>query len=114
MNLSDISESRTQPTGESGARVETELSLTELLQEMTRACTHSVEQLNQQMQPPHWPEDVPYIYTIPQMTLELRVQLSQKEGKIKSIFGSTSETSSLSTIKLDLVAVPRNPPIKQP
>jgi len=96
-------------SAESGARVETELSLTDLLQEMTRACTKSAVQLNQHMQPPDWPEDVPYIYTIPQMTLELRVQLSQKEGKIKSIFGSTTETSSLSTIKLDLVAVPRHP-----
>ena len=110
MNYSDILESRIQPVGESGAKVETELSLTDLLQEMTKACTHSAEQLNRQMQPPHWPEDVPYIYTIPQMTLELRVQLSQKEGKIKSIFGSTTETSSLSTIKLDLVAVPRKLP----
>ena len=114
MNHSDISESRIQPAGESGAKVETELSLTDLLQEMTKACTHSAEQLNRQMQPPHWPEDVPYIYTIPQMALELRVQLSQKEGKIKSIFGSTTETSSLSTIKLDLVAVPRHPPRKEP
>ena len=113
MNLSDISESSTQPAGESGARVETELSLTDLLQEMTRACTQSARQLNEQMQFPNWPEDVPYIYTIPQMTLELRVQLSQKEGKIKSIFGSTSETSSLSTIKLDLVAVPRQAPRKE-
>ena len=110
MNLSDISESGTQPTGESGARVETELSLTDLLQEMTRACTQSAKQLNDQMQPPQWPVEVPYVYTIPQMSLGLRLQLSQKEGKIKSLFGSTTETSSLSTIKLDLVAVPRNLP----
>jgi hypothetical protein len=100
---------RAHPAGESGAKVETELSLTDLLQEMTKACTRSAVQLSQQMQPPLWPEELPYVYTIPQMTLELRVQLSQKEGKIKSIFGSTTETSSLSTIKLDLVAVPRNP-----
>jgi len=113
MNHSDISESRIQPAGESGAKVETELSLTDLLQEMTKACTHSAAQLNRQMQPPQWPEAIPYIYTIPQMTLELRVQLSQKEGTIKSILGSTRETSSLSTIKLDLVAVPRQAPRKE-
>jgi len=52
----------------------------------------------------------PYVYTIPQISLELRLQLSQKEGKIKSLFGSTTETSSLSTIKLDLGGGPRNLP----
>jgi len=97
-----------QPTGRGGAKVETEFSLAELLGEMTKACTQSAEALNRQMKPPYWPEDVPYIYTIPQMSLELRLQLSQKKGKIWSIFGTTTETNSLSTIKFDLVAVPRN------
>ena len=110
MSNGESLDSRVPMPSESGAKVETELSLTDLLQEMTRACTQSAKQLSEQMQSLHWPEDIPYIYTIPQMTLELRVQLSQKEGKIKSIFGSTTETSSLSTIKLDLVAVPRNLP----
>lgn len=110
MSNGDSLDVRVPMPGESGAKVETELSLTDLLQEMTRACTQSARQLNDQMQPPHWPEEVPYVYTIPQMSLELRLQLSQKEGKIKSLFGSTTETSSLSTIKLDLVAVPRNLP----
>jgi hypothetical protein len=110
----DLIDPRFSAASESGAKVETELSLSDLLEEMTKACTRSAEQLNRQMQPPQWPEDVPYIYTIPQMTLELRLQLSQKEGKIKSIFGSTTESSSLSTIKLDLVAVPRYPQKKEP
>jgi hypothetical protein len=110
MSNGDLLDVRVPMPSESGAKVETELSLTDLLQEMTRSCTQSAKQLNDQMQPPQWPEEVPYVYTIPQMSLELRLQLSQKEGMIKSLFGSTTETSSLSTIKLDLVAVPRNLP----
>lgn len=114
MNHGRSSEYEIQFPGEGGAKVEMEFTLTDLLREMTRACTRSAKELNRQMEPPDWPEKVPYIYTIPQMTLELRLQLSQKKGKIWSIFGTATETRSLSTIKFDLVAVPRNRQEKQP
>jgi len=52
MSNGDLLDVRVPMPSESGAKVETELSLTDLLQEMTRACTQSAKQLNDQMQPP--------------------------------------------------------------
>jgi hypothetical protein len=55
----------------------------------------------------------PYIYQIPRMQVSVKLSLSYSQGKVKGLLSqhSTSEEQSLvSTLDLDIVAVPRREP----
>jgi hypothetical protein len=92
---------------------ESEVEISDLLKNMTGACTESARLLSRQMaDSSRWESDIPCVYTIPKMSLSVKLGLSFSKAKVKGIFFSKSTTESsvqaLSTINLDIVAVPRS------
>ncbi|MBI1397786.1 MAG: hypothetical protein GC151_17580 [Betaproteobacteria bacterium] len=99
-------------TSPAADRAETELSLDEILKQLTDACTTSARQLQIAMEQPEW-RDSPVIYTIPGMKVNVKVGLTATKERVKGILwwrtqqGTTTE--ALSQIEMDIVAVPRTP-----
>ena len=93
---------------------ENEIEISDLLKNMTGACTESARLLNRQMaDADKWESEIPCVYTIPKMSLSVRLALSCSKAKVKGIFTKSSTESSvqaLSTIDLEIVAVPRSAP----
>lgn len=53
----------------------------------------------------------PFIYHMPKMHLSMRLALSHSNGKVKGVFKkktSKNEESVISTLEIDVVAVPRH------
>ncbi len=88
------------------AATETELKIPDLLTKMTDACTEAAKHLHTTMQG----TGMPHHYVIPKMSLKLQLEMSVSQGVIKGIFKKTTTSSkaeALSTIALDIVAVPK-------
>lgn len=91
-------------------RAEMELSLDDILRQLTDACTASARQLQRTMAQPEW-RDSPVTYTIPSMKVNMKVALTASKQNVKGILwwrtqqGVTSE--ALSQIEMELVAIPR-------
>lgn len=63
-----------------------------------------------------WKES-PFIYHMPKMHLSMRLALSHSNGKVKGVFRkktSKNEESIVSTLEIDVVAVPRQSAIVGP
>ncbi|MCG8512207.1 MAG: hypothetical protein MI741_23565 [Rhodospirillales bacterium] len=89
---------------------ENEIQIDRLLQNMVSACTSAAVDLHEQMR--RAPADMPQQYVIPRMRVELKMQMSYSEGRVKGFFSKNkteSEASSMSLIELDIVSVPRLP-----
>lgn len=59
----------------------------------------------------------PFIYHMPKMHLSMRLALSHSNGKVKGVFKkktSKNEESIVSTLEIDVVAVPRQSVIAEP
>ncbi len=94
------------------AVTENEMRVDQLLTRMTEACAKSAVQLQQQMTTTA--NALPHHYTIPKMSIELKLSMSYSQGVVKGFFtkrSSETEASSLSTISLDIVAVPKQPAV---
>lgn len=53
----------------------------------------------------------PFVYHMPRMTCEIRLSLSYSEGKVTGMFSRSSsdhEQELVSTIKIDVVAMPKS------
>jgi len=58
----------------------------------------------------------PFIYHMPKMHLSMKLALSHSDGKVKGVFrkkSSKNEQSVVSTLEVDVVAVPRHSAITQ-
>lgn len=93
------------------SQAETEIQISDLLKKMTKACTDSAQELHQAMKPDQWSDAIPYVYTMPRMQMSVKMALSYSESKVKGILfwktQSGTQADTLSEIKVELVAVPR-------
>ena len=79
-----------------------------LLGGLTKSLRTAAEELSKSFEE-NWAE--PYIYRIPRMQVSVKLSLSYSQGKIKGILmwknTTTQEQSLVSTLDLEMVAVPR-------
>lgn len=90
------------------SKVPTELDINEILKSLADSCVGAAEALATNMRRPEWKG--PMEYVIPKMGVELKVELSSKDGKVKGLLGRSSAESTssvMSSIRFDIVAVPR-------
>lgn len=96
----------------SNVKAESVFDVEKILQKFNLAFLNAATDLRQTFEKPEW-RDAPYIYSMPKMHVSMRVSLSYREGKVKAFFFKRSEESKenelVSTIDVDIVAVPRSP-----
>lgn len=86
------------------------IELESMLVQFTRALTSAVESLDDAFEHRPGLKERPVIYQIPRMSVSVKLSLTVSEGKVKGFLSKTTEGTSqefLSTINLDMVAVPR-------
>ncbi len=86
---------------------ENSIKLDELLGGLTSAFLQAAQQLElAQAQ-----SELPVRYRMPGMTIEVELTLSYQSGEIRGVFRKTqsgSDTSTRTTVKVDVVAIPRD------
>lgn len=88
--------------------IESALDVGSLLDELVTSFTEAAGRLQRTMDAKDWNEA--FVYRMPRMSLEIKVSLSYSDKKLKGIFRKSAretESGMLSTIGIDVVAVPR-------
>jgi hypothetical protein len=87
---------------------ETVFDLEKLLGQVTDAFTQSALRLRQESERDPW-RQLPYVYHMPKMSVQIQLSLSHSDGRVKGVFSKTrtsQEQQLSSTIQIDVVAVP--------
>lgn len=89
---------------------ETVFDIDTLFTQLNQSFVSAAAQLRKTFDGPDW-QDSAYVYHMPKMHISMKLELSYSNGKVKGLFGmGGSENSSsqlVSSIDVDVVAVPR-------
>jgi hypothetical protein len=88
---------------------ETVFDIDQLFAELNRSFVGAALDLKRTFEGDEW-KDSPFVYHMPKMHLSMKLELSHSNGRVKGVFTKTTETREsqvLSTIDIDVVAVPR-------
>jgi len=99
----------------SGAKPEIVFDLHELFRQINDSFTKAVLELHRTFESKEW-VDLPFVYHMPKMNVSMRLSLSYSKGKVKGVFRkvrSQEEQELISTINVEVVAVPRAPSGRQ-
>jgi hypothetical protein len=93
---------------------ETIFDIDQLFSQLNESFVSAAAQLRKTFdEKPEW-KDSPFVYHMPKMHISMKLELSYSNGKVKGLFGlGGSESASsqvVSTIDVDVVAVPRSFP----
>ncbi|MEO0651996.1 MAG: hypothetical protein AAFZ65_15080 [Planctomycetota bacterium] len=92
---------------------ETFFDLSALFLDINRSFTAAAKELHETFHSEEWKEH-PFVYHMPKMHVSISLELSHKNGKVKGLFRkhSSERTEQLaSNIEVDVVSVPRRPPV---
>lgn len=95
---------------------ETVFDLDSLLSEITQSFVNAANQLQEECSKTDWKNKHAFDYRMPQLSASISLELSHSNGKIKGFFRKQqtgSQQKLATTLKLDLVAVPRESKIAE-
>ena len=94
-------------------KAENVFDVEDVLANFNHAFLKAARDLRATFEQPEW-RDSPVIYTMPKMHVSMQVSLSYSKDRLKGVFFSktteSAENAMVSTIEVDLVAVPRSTP----
>lgn len=96
---------------------ETIFNIESLFVDINRAFITAAENLRDEFETDDKWKESPFIYHMPKMHLSMQLALSHSNGKVKGVFKkktSKNEESIVSTLEIDVVAVPRHAVIAGP
>jgi hypothetical protein len=101
-----------------GTQPEVEFDMADLFKQMNRSFTDAALALRKEFAENKDWQNSPFVYTMPRMSLSMRMVLSHTGGTVEVVFHKekTEDVQELtSTVQIDVVAVPRlsslsNPP----
>jgi hypothetical protein len=96
---------------------ETIFNIDSLFVDINRAFITAAANLRDEFETDDKWKESPFIYHMPKMHLSMRLALSHSNGKVKGVFKkktSKNEESIVSTLEIDVVAVPRQSVIAEP
>lgn len=96
---------------------ETIFNIESLFVDINRAFITAAANLRDEFETDDKWKESPFIYHMPKMHLSMRLALSHSNGKVKGVFRkktSKNEESIVSTLEIDVVAVPRQSVIAEP
>lgn len=89
---------------------ETIFNIEALFVDINKAFISAAENMRDKFETDAKWQQSPFIYHMPKMHLSMRLALSHSDGKVKGVFKkktSKNEESVVSTLEIDVIAVPR-------